>query len=117
MFKKHFKCGTPHSGRVRDIGNEKYLYEVDTLNVLQHVLIPFFKKYRFFSAKKKKEFAIFQKIVNILAMTPRTFSQIKELLNLRMQLGADRINLFKNLDTTILEVIQKEVIDKNKTQP
>lgn len=111
LFKKQFKCGT-----VRDIGNGKYLYEVDTLNALQHVVIPFFKEYRFFSAKKKKEFIIFQKIVNILAITPRTFKQIKEILKLRMQLGADRINLFKNLDATILEVIQKEVIDKNKTQ-
>ncbi len=111
LFKKQFKCGT-----VRDIGNDKYLYEVDTLNALQHVVIPFFKEYRFFSAKKKKEFVIFQKIVNILAITPRTLSQIKELLTLRMQLGADRKNLFKNLDATVLEVIQKEVIDKNKTQ-
>ena len=109
LFKKQLKCGT-----VRDISNHKYLYEVDTLHALQHVVIPFFKEYRFFSAKKKKEFAILQKIVGILLITPRTFSQIKELVILRKQLGADRTNLFKNLDTTILEVIQKQVIDEKK---
>lgn len=109
LFKKQLKCGT-----VRDIGNQKYLYEVDTLHALQHVVIPFFKEYRFFSVKKKKEFAIFQKIVGILLITPRTFSQIKQLLILRKQLGADRTNLFKNLDPIVLEVIQKEVIDKKE---
>lgn len=104
LFKKQLKCGT-----VRDLGNQKYLYEVDTLHALQHVVIPFFKEYRFFSAKKKKEFAIFQKIVGILLITPRTFSQIKQLLILRKQLGADRTNLFKNLDPIVLEVIQLEL--------
>lgn len=101
LFKKHLKCGS-----IRNIGDNKFLYEVDSLKPLQNNIIPFFREYRFFSSKKKKEFSVFQKIVAIVAVKPRQISHIHEILKLRVLLGSDRASQFRNTDAKILKVLK-----------
>ena len=43
------------------------MFEVNNLTALQENVIPFFNKFGFLSAKKKRDFAIFKKMATIMA--------------------------------------------------
>ncbi len=62
QFKKHLGCG-------RIVQRKKdglYMYVVDNPKSLQEKVIPFFKKYKFLSQKKKYNFSIFCQIANLV---------------------------------------------------
>ncbi len=79
MFKKHLGCGTMRQRR-----DGIWYYEVNNLNAVVENVIPFFKKFRFLSQKKKQNFAKFCKIVKLLK-NGKQFSKegIKEILEVR----------------------------------
>ena len=82
-IKNTFKCGT-----LRERQDGVVYYEVTNITALHDTIIPFFQKFRFLSAKKKKEFRIFSQIVDkmyrnehVTAQGLRTIIQLREHLN------------------------------------
>ena len=62
LFKRYIKCGT-----IRSKSGDVWMFEVTNLTALQENVIPFFNKFGFLSAKKKRDFAIFKKMASIMA--------------------------------------------------
>ena len=52
QFKKHLKCGTMRERKHDGV----WYYEVTNFNAIQNNVIPFFRRFGFLSAKKKKRF-------------------------------------------------------------
>jgi hypothetical protein len=98
LFKKTLGCGT-----IREIGNGKFFYEVEKLESLEESVLPFFQKFRFFSAKKKKEFATFKKLIGCCKKKPRGMEELKEILQYRKLLGETRERRYKRSDDEILK--------------
>jgi hypothetical protein len=79
LFKRHLGCGTL---RARPDG--VWYYEVNNLNAIQENVIPFFRRFGFLSAKKKKDFQIFRQIVSMMNNDGHlTKEGIAEILRLR----------------------------------
>ncbi|MEK9179562.1 MAG: LAGLIDADG family homing endonuclease [Patescibacteria group bacterium] len=77
FLKKEFGCGT-----LRERKDGVVYFEVRNLSMLYDRVIPFFDKFGFRSAAKKRNFAIFKSIINIL----RHESSSKEVLEKVVQL-------------------------------
>ena len=52
LFKRHLKCGT-----LRSRPDGVWYYEVNNFTAIQENVIPFFRRFGFLSAKKKRDFA------------------------------------------------------------
>lgn len=61
QFKRHLGCGTMRQRR-----DGVWYYEVNSLNAILQNVIPFFERFRFRSAKKKRDFAKFVKLAEIM---------------------------------------------------
>ena len=61
LCKRHFQCGT-----LRSRPDGVWYFEVNNINALKDNIIPFFKRFRFLSAKKKRDFSKFLQIVEII---------------------------------------------------
>ena len=61
LLKRHLKCGT-----IRFKGDDVWMFEVNNLNSIRENVIPFFRKFGFLSAKKKRDFAIFQQMAELM---------------------------------------------------
>jgi hypothetical protein len=55
LLKRHLACGA-----IRQKENEVWMYEVSNLGAICENVIPFFERFSFLSAKKKRDFAIFK---------------------------------------------------------
>jgi len=62
LFKRHLKCGT-----IRYKSGEVWMFEVNNLTAIRENVIPFFEKFGFLSAKKKRDYAIFKKMAKCMA--------------------------------------------------
>ena len=62
LYKRHLKCGTLRS---REDG--VWYYEVNNFTAIQENVIPFFKRFGFLSAKKKRDFVKFMQIAELIA--------------------------------------------------
>ncbi len=83
LIKKVLGCGT-----LRERNDGVVYYEVTNIRSLQETIIPFFTRFSFLSANKKKNFAIFRSIVEALAHgEQRTSSGLHHILYLREQLN------------------------------
>jgi hypothetical protein len=79
LIKRHLQCGT-----VFKKGGGVWMYEVNNLNSLRDHVVPFFRRFRFLSAKKKRDFAIFCTMVKLFLDGEHLRSQgIRTLLRLR----------------------------------
>lgn len=102
LFKKHLKCGT-----LRGRPDGVWYYEVNNLTAIIENVIPFFERYRFLSAKKKRDFAKFVKIARLMQEgTHLTEEGLKEILQIRktMNDGGKR----RYSDVEILKRFQPE---------
>ena len=61
LFKRHLKCGT-----LRGRPDGVWYYEVNNFRAVVENVIPFFKRFNFLSAKKKRDFAKFKKIATMI---------------------------------------------------
>ncbi len=57
------------------------MFEVNNLNAIRDNVIPFFKRFGFLSAKKKRDFAIFQQMADLmheheLTLIEKAFDQL-----------------------------------------
>ena len=83
LFKRHLGCGT-----IRGRPDGVWYYEVNNLNAIIETVIPFFKEYRFLSAKKKRDFAKFCQLASLLkASAHLTKDGIVRILNIRREMN------------------------------
>ncbi len=83
LFKRHLKCGT-----IREKSGDVWMYEVNNLTAICENVIPFFKRFRFLSAKKKRDFAIFTKMADLMLEGAHLEQQgILQLLELRRKMN------------------------------
>ena len=61
LFKKHLKCGT-----LRSRPDGVWYYEVNNFAAIDEHVIPFFNRFGFLSAKKKRDFSIFKQMAKIV---------------------------------------------------
>ncbi len=62
LLKRHLTCGT-----IRYKDNDVWMFEVNNLNAIRENVVPFFKRFGFLSAKKKRDFAIFSQMAEMMA--------------------------------------------------
>jgi hypothetical protein len=83
LFKKYLRCGT-----MRQRQDGVWYYEVNNFSQITDVIIPFFKKFQFLSAKKKRDFSKFQSIANIIKEQRHlSIEGIKEILEIRREMN------------------------------
>ena len=83
LFKRYLRCGTL---RRRDDG--VWYYEVNNFNAIVENVIPFFDRFRFLSAKKKRDFAKFKKIARIIQEGRHTTVEgVREILRVRRDMN------------------------------
>jgi hypothetical protein len=62
LLKRHLQCG-----EIRYKSDDVWMYEVNNLNAIRSNVIPFFLRFGFLSAKKKRDFAIFKQMAELMA--------------------------------------------------
>ncbi len=83
LFKRHLGCGT-----LRQHGDGVWYYEVNNFRAICENVIPFFERFRFLSAKKKRDFARFKRIARLIEEEKHlTEEGIREILRLRADMN------------------------------
>ena len=83
LFKRHMRCGTM---RQREDG--VWYFEVNQLSPILENVIPFFKRFHFLSAKKKRDFAKFVELAEIIRLGKHgTTEGIEEILKIRSDMN------------------------------
>ena len=83
LYKRWLGCGT-----LRSRPDGVWYYEVNNLVAIRECVIPFFRKFGFLSAKKKRDFSKFQQIVRLIEEEKHlTESGIKEILDIREEMN------------------------------
>ncbi|MBC7226487.1 MAG: LAGLIDADG family homing endonuclease [Thermoflexales bacterium] len=83
LFKRYLQCGT-----LRERSDGVWYYEVNNLNAICDHVIPFFERFRFLSAKKKRDFAKFKKIAQIIREGRHlTEEGVREILRIRAEMN------------------------------
>jgi hypothetical protein len=104
LFKHHLKCGT-----MRQRNDGVWYYEVNNLTAIQENVIPFFEKFRFLSAKKKRDFNKFKKIVAMMDDERHlTEDGIREILEIRRDMNNGGAKRRKYSEKEILSRFVKE---------
>ncbi len=82
-FKRYLECGT-----MRQRKDGVWYYEVNNLEAIISNVIPFFNKFRFRSAKKKRDFAKFKEIVELMKDNQHlTREGIEKILEIRREMN------------------------------
>jgi len=98
LFKRHLQCGT-----LRGRGDGVWYYEVNNLNAICEHVIPFFERFRFLSAKKKRDFAKFKKIAKLMREGRHlTEDGVREILRIRAEMNDGGAGRRKYSDKEIL---------------
>ncbi len=100
LYKRHLKCGT-----LRQRQDGVWYFEVNNHRALTDNVIPFFRRFRFLSAKKKRDFQKFRKLAALIDEGKhRTPEGIREILAIRRDMndGGNR----RYTDQVILERIE-----------
>ena len=83
LFKTHLKCGT-----LRGRPDGVWYYEVNNFNAIWENVIPFFDRFGFLSAKKRRDFSKFKKIAFFIKDGRHlTREGIEEILELRRDMN------------------------------
>ena len=86
LMKRHLGCGT-----LRERKDGVVYYEVTNIRSLYERILPFFIKFRFFSASKKRNFSIFREIIFLMiAGEHRTKDGFRGIMDLRERLNEGR---------------------------
>ena len=82
-FKRYLGCGT-----MRQRADGIWYFEVNNLKAILENVVPFFDRYGFLSAKKKRDFAKFKKIAGLLAEGRQGDRKgIEEILRIRSRMN------------------------------
>jgi hypothetical protein len=83
LFKRHLECGT-----MRQRQDGVWYYEVNHLGAIQANVIPFFSRFGFMSAKKKRDFAKFVKLAEVIGSGDHlTREGVEAILELRSDMN------------------------------
>ena len=83
LLKRYLKCGT-----IRYKSGDVWMYEVNNLTAIRENVIPFFDRFGFLSAKKKRDYGIFKKMAESMAQGDHlTKEGIERLLRLRRNMN------------------------------
>jgi LAGLIDADG endonuclease len=83
LFKRHLRCGT-----MRRRHDGVWYYEVNNLDPIVENVIPFFERFKFLSAKKKRDFQKFKRIAAIIREgRHRSRSGVEEILAIRRDMN------------------------------
>ena len=83
LMKRYFGCGI-----IKRRKDGLHSYDVTNPRAIQEKIIPFFEKYRFLSANKKRNFSLFKRIVKLMAAKEHLSEEgFKKLLILRKKLN------------------------------
>jgi hypothetical protein len=98
LFKRYLQCGTM---RERDDG--VWYYEVNNFTAITENVIPFFNRFGFLSAKKKRDFAKFKQIAQLIRDGAHlTVEGVHEILRIRSEMNDGGAGRRKYTDTEIL---------------
>ncbi|MEO0248245.1 MAG: LAGLIDADG family homing endonuclease [candidate division WOR-3 bacterium] len=98
LFKRYLQCGT-----LQGRGDGVWYYEVNNLNAICEHVIPFFERFPFLSAKKKRDFAKFKKIARLVREGQHlTERGIREILRIRADMNEGGAGRRKYSDEEIL---------------
>ena len=98
LFKRHLKCGT-----LRKSSDGVWYYEVNNLNTIMSNVVPFFMKFGFLSAKKKRDFLKFKKLAMILNNEDHlTEEGLKNILKIRTDMNDGDVGRIEYSETDIL---------------
>ena len=108
QFKKHLKCGTVNTNEKTNVST----YTVSNVSSLREHIVPFFKRFGFQSAKKKRDFSNFVQVLEILkdSVDPSCPSreEIERILALRINTKAIISNRTYS-DEIILSSLEKTI--------
>ena len=83
LLKRHLNCGT-----IRFKSDGVWFFEVNNLASIRENVIPFFERFGFLSAKKKRDFAIFRQMAELMAGGAHLSRDgIVELLRIRREMN------------------------------
>ncbi len=83
LLKRHLQCGS-----IREKGGGVWMFETNNLNAIRQHVVPFFRRFGFLSAKKKRDFAIFQQMAELMAAEAHLSKKgIVDLLSLRRNMN------------------------------
>jgi hypothetical protein len=101
LFREHLGCGT-----LRSRPDGVWYYEVTNLNAVIENVIPFFERFSFLSAKKKRDFAKFKQIVALMKDGAHlTVNGIQQILQIRedMNDGGKRRHAHVDILASLIE--------------
>ena len=83
LFKRYLGCGT-----IRGRPDGVWYYEVDNLTAIVGSVIPFFRKFGFLSAKKKRDFSKFCQLAELIKNNAHLREKgIKQILEIRREMN------------------------------
>src|SRR6266487_4583382 len=83
LFKRHLACGT-----MRQRHDGVWYYEVNNLTAIVENVIPFFERFGFLSAKKKRDFAKFKQLAELIREgRHHTRKGVEEVLQIREEMN------------------------------
>jgi hypothetical protein len=86
LMKKHLGCG-----RLQERSDGVWYFVVSNPTAIEERIIPFFKKYSFLSASKKKNFSLFRQIAKMMANNEHMRQEgMQEIITLREKLNEGR---------------------------
>lgn len=103
LYKRHLKCGT-----LRTRKDGVWYFEVNNFNAVTENVIPFFNRYGFLSAKKKRDFAKFKQLAKLIGEGGHlTREGIQEILTIRREMNDGGVGRRKYSDEEVLSVFNK----------
>jgi hypothetical protein len=104
LYKRHMKCGT-----LRGRQDGVWYYEVNNFTTIRENVIPFFNRFGFLSAKKKRDFEKFKQIANLIAEGRHLKEDgIKRILEIRKTMNDGGVGRRKFADAEILSFVKTE---------
>lgn len=102
LFKRHLKCGT-----LRSRPDGVWYYEVNNFTAIVEHVIPFFDRFRFLSAKKKRDFSKFKELARLIMDGEHlTRAGVSKILAIRKEMNDGGAKRRKYSDAQILAVFQ-----------
>ncbi len=98
LFKRHLKCGT-----LRSRSDGVWYYEANNFTAIKEHVIPFFNRFPFLSAKKKRDFAKFKQMAKLIENRSHlSKSGIRQVLEVRKEMNDGGAGRRKYSDEQIL---------------
>jgi hypothetical protein len=104
LYKRHMKCGT-----LRGRQDGVWYYEVNNFTAIRENVIPFFERFGFLSAKKKRDFGKFKEIAELIAEGKHLEEDgIRQILEIRRTMNDGGVGRRKFADAEILSFVKTE---------